>query len=312
MASSPDDELTAAAGALAEHESLGRKLESARQQADASATEAARARARLADEQADSARLEKMSLTSILAHLKGSHDDDLAREAAEQQAAEYEYLTRQARADADRKLVDHLEQRRARLGDVQARFDRALADKERWMRQHNDPQAARLVEIAQQQGGTAAEIGELGQALDAGEAALEHLRAAAETLDDAGFWSAYDTWFDGGMIASMVKNDRLDEVAALLRAADSALRAFTAELSDVHMAGVRLVELGEFTKMFDVWFDNLFTDLAVRDRIIEAKEKVTEAITGVHRIQEGVASRIDEVTARLERLHADRVELLTT
>ncbi|MCZ8379193.1 hypothetical protein O6P37_09995 [Mycobacterium sp. CPCC 205372] len=312
MTSTPDDELTTAAAALAEHESLGRKLETAQQQADASAAEAAQARAQLADEQADVARLEKMSLTSILAHLKGSHDDDLAREAAGHQAAEYEYLTRQARADADRKLVDHLEQRRARLGDVQARFDRALADKERWMRQHNGPQAARLVQIAQQQGGTAAEIGELGQALDAGEAALEHLRAAAETLDDAGFWSAYDTWFDGGMIASMVKNDRLDEVAALLRAADSALRAFTAELSDVHMAGVRLVELGESTKMFDVWFDNLFTDLAVRDRIIEAKEKVTEAITGVHRIQEGVASRIDEVTARLERLHADRVELLTT
>ncbi len=110
----------------------------------------------------------------------------------------------------------------------------------------------------------------------------------------------------------MVKNDRLDEVAALLRAADAALRAFTAELSDVHMAGVRLVELGESKKLFDVWFVILFTDLAVRDRIIEAKEKVTEAITGVHRIQEGVASRIDEVTARLERLHADRVELLTT
>lgn len=311
MTSSPDGELTTAAAALAERESLELKLEAAHQQADASAAAAAEARRRLADEQSDAARLEKMSLTSILAHLKGSHDDDLAREAAEHEAAEYRYLTRQARADADRKLVEHLQQRLARLGDVQARFDRALADRERRMRQHDDPQAARLVEIAERLGRTAAELGELGQALDTGDAALEHLRAAAETLDDAGFWSAYDTWFDGGMIASMVKDDRLDEVAALLRAADSALRAFTAELSDVHMAGVRLVELDEYTRVFDIWFDNLITDLAVRDRIIEAKEKVTEAITGVHRIQQSVASRIDEAAARLERLRADRVELLT-
>jgi hypothetical protein len=311
MTSAHDDELTSAAAALAEHQSLGRKLESAQQQADASAAAAAEARTRLTDEQADVVRLEKMSLTSILAYLKGSHDDDLAREAAEHQAAEYGYRTLQARADADRTVVEHLQQRRAGLGDVQARFDRALADRERVLRQHDDPRAARLVEIAEQQGRTAAELGELGQALDTGEAALEHLRAAAETLDSARSWSAYDTWFDGGMIASMVKTDRLDEVAALLRAADSALRAFTAELSDVHMAGVRLVELGDFTRVFDVWFDNIFTDLAVRDRIIEAQEKVTEAITGVHRVQEGVASRIDEATARLERLRADRVELLT-
>ncbi|MGA5464050.1 hypothetical protein [Mycobacterium sp. NPDC050041] len=311
MTSSHDDKLASAAAALAEHRSLGRKLEAAQQQADASASAAAEARARLTDEQADVARMDKMSLTSILAHLKGSHDDDLAREAAEHQAADYEFRARQARADADRTVVEHLERRRARLGDVHARFDRALADKERRLRQQHDPQAARLVEIAREQGGTAAELGELGQALDTGEAALEHLRAAAETLDDAGFWSAYDTWFDGGMVASMVKNDRLDEVAALLRAADSALRAFTAELSDVHMAGVRLVELDELTRVFDVWFDNFFTDLAVRDRIIEAKEKVTEAIAGVHRIQQRVAARIDEATARLDRLRADRVELLT-
>ena len=312
MTDTPDDELSAATAAVREAESLRRRLDAAKVAAKESAERAQAAQRQVAAEARDVAKLESFSLTMILSHLKGSHDDAMARETAEHQAAEYEYRTRQARADADQRLVDHLTRQLQALGDVTTRYEQALAAKEQWLHDHHDPTSVRLLEIAERRGHLTAEHAELDQAHEAGQQALGDLRSVAERLDSARSWSAYDTWFDGGMIASIVKENRLDDVAVLLRSADGALRRFTTELADVHMAGVQAVELSSFTRVFDVWFDNFFTDLIVRDRIIEAQENVEKAITGVKRVLDNLRVAKQSVADELTALRAERAALLTT
>lgn len=71
---------------------------------------------------------------------------------------------------------------------------------------------------------------------------------------------------------------RTDEATAQLRRADEALSASSRELAGVRMAAVRGVEVGEMTRMFDVWFDNIFSDWAVRDRIRDAADRTRQAI----------------------------------
>lgn len=312
MSADPDDQLAAAAAAMAEMVSVGQRLIAARARAGESAERAAVARDRVAAEAGDVERLESLSLTSILARLNGSRGDKLAREAVEHQAAQYEYAILQARADTDQRVVDALAARHADLPAVQARYDAALADTERRLVASGGQHAARLSELAEQRGRLTAELLGLEQAREAGRRAAEHLAAAATKLDSARSWSAYDTWFDGGMIASMVKQSRLDDVAMLIPAADDALALFTNELSDVHMSGVRLVEMGDLTRVFDVWFDNIFTDVAVRGRIIDAQAAVQQALDGVHRIQTTLRERAQQRSDQLARLNADRIELLST
>jgi len=71
---------------------------------------------------------------------------------------------------------------------------------------------------------------------------------------------------------------RTDEATAQLRRADEALSASSRELAGVRMAAVRGVEVGEMTRMFDVWFDNIVSDWAVRDRIRDASDRTRQAI----------------------------------
>ncbi|ODR20744.1 hypothetical protein [Mycolicibacterium porcinum] len=310
MTAPPDDQLASATAAMREAESLKRQLKSAQLHAEESAARAETAERRLESEAHDVHKLESFSLTKIWAQLKGSHEDDLAREAAERQSAEYDYLTQRARADADQRHVEHLTNRIEELGDVALGLERALNAKESWLRDNGGAAAARLLEIAALRGQLTAELSELEQASAAGQRALTELRRAAEQLDSARSWSAYDTWFDGGFIASMVKEDKLDGVAASLRSADTDLKRFSTELADVHMEGVRLIELSSFTRLFDVWFDNFFTDFAVRDRIIEAQGKVDQAITGVKRILADLDRRTKDRAGELNRLTAERADLL--
>ncbi|OLP01606.1 hypothetical protein BVU76_14140 [Mycolicibacterium porcinum] len=295
---------------MREAETLKRQLDTAQAHADESAERTEAAGRRLLAEDRDVHNLESLSLTKIWAHLKGTHQDDIARETAERQSAHYEYLTQRARAEADQRLVEHLSNRIEALGDVKLNLERAMTAKERWLQENNGPSAARLLEIAGIRGQLTAELNQIEQASSAGHRALKQLRSAAEQLDSARSWSAYDTWFDGGFIASMVKESKLDGVAASLRSADTDLKRFSTELADVHTEGVRLVELSSFTRVFDVWFDNFFTDFAVRDRIIEAQEKVDQAITEVKRILGDLEQRSKDSTRELNRLNAERAHLL--
>ncbi|MFV8053452.1 hypothetical protein [Mycobacterium sp. 48b] len=311
MTAAPDDQLASATAAMREAESLKRQLKTAQLHAEESAARAETAEGRLESEARDVHKLESLSLTKIWAHLKGSHEDDMARETAERQSAEYDYLTQRARADADQRHVEHLSGRLAALGDAGVALEQALRAKERWLQENDGPGASRLLEIASMRGRLTAERTEISEASSAGQRALKELRTAAEKLDSARSWSAYDTWFDGGMIASIVKEDRLDSVAVSLRSADTDLKRFSTELADIHLEGVRLVELSSFTRVFDVWFDNFFTDFAVRDRIIEAQEKVDQAITGVKRILSDLDQRAQARTIELNRLTAERAALLT-
>jgi len=75
-----------------------------------------------------------------------------------------------------------------------------------------------------------------------------------------------------------MKYGRTDEATAQLRRADEALSASSRELAGVRMAAVRGVEVGEMTRMFDVWFDNIVSDWAVRDRIRDASDRTRQAI----------------------------------
>lgn len=310
MTPAPDDQLAAAIAAVRQAESIKRQLNAAQLHAEESATRAQTAGHRVLAEDRDVHKLEAFSLTKIWAHLKGCHEDDVARETAERQSAHYDYLTQRARADADQRHVEQLTERLAALGDVGIELERALDAKERWLQDNDGPGAARLLEISGMRGQLTAELRELEQAGSAGQRALKELRSAAAQLDSARSWSAYDTWFDGGFIASMVKEDKLDVVAASLRLADTDLKRFSTELADVHLEGVRLVELSSFTRVFDVWFDNFFTDFAVRDRIIEAQEKVDQAITGVKRILSDLDQRTRAGTREFNQLTVERTDLL--
>ena len=78
-----------------------------------------------------------------------------------------------------------------------------------------------------------------------------------------------------------MKYDKLDQVGDALRRADVALGAFSRELADVDLSGVEAVNLDGLTQAFDVFFDNIFTDLRVRSRIQEAGIRVDRALRSV-------------------------------
>ena len=252
-------------------------------------------------------------MTRILAGLRGRRDTDLDRERSEAQAAQYAAAEAEARrAAADREVTDLVVRINA-LGDLGARREALLAQREAEVAA--DPASAvaagRLTELAAALGTHEAELEQLDEAGAAAHHALGALHQAAEHLGSAGSWSTYDTFFGGGMVSDMMKYDRLDRAGQVIRQADAALGHLATELADVGLHAVGGIQVDQMTQFFDVWFDNIFSDWAVRDRIRQASDKVHTATVGVGETLEVLVRRRDVAVEDLSRLRAEREELLS-
>src|SRR5690606_784355 len=126
----------------------------------------------------------------------------------------------------------------------------------------------------------------------------------------AGGWATYDTFFGGGMVTDMMKYDRLDRAGALMQQADAALAHLATELADVGVDAVGGIGITQMTQAFDVWFDNIFSDWAVRDRIRQAAARVDHLLAAVVATEDDLRQRRAQAGAGLSAIAAERERLL--
>jgi hypothetical protein len=301
--------LDAAESAVAEHARLAARRERALGAVQAERQALAQARERLADETADVERLEHLSPARIWAGLRGDRAERLDRERAEQQAAQYAAGVVAARLAAAERELAAVDAELAALGDVGARRAHALHAVEAWVRAHGGAAVGDLDALAREGALVAAERREVAEAAAAAHAAAGSLAEAAGYLRSADGWATYDTFFGGGFVADMVKHDKLDKAAALMRRADHDLRRLATELGDLGQQGVGGLGIDGLTSIFD-WMDNIFGDWAVKNRIADAAGRVQQARVAVGHVQQGLAARDTALQHRAADVDARRAALL--
>jgi hypothetical protein len=171
-----------------------------------------------------------------------------------------------------------------------------------------------LLALADERGRLTAELNETDEAVRAADAATAALSDVQEVLRSASGWSTYDTWFGGGMLASSMKHDRMDQAAQAAAVADQRLAVLRHELADVPGPGLGTapqLALSSGTRFADVWLDNIFTDLAVGDRIRQAQQQVSDSARAVEMLRSRLTARAGQTRARLAAIETERRGLLT-
>ncbi|WP_433720495.1 hypothetical protein ACQP2Y_35770 [Actinoplanes sp. CA-051413] len=308
-----DEDLTRLAADLRERELLASRRAGITAAITRLASDLDALRRRHAIEQRDVDRLENLSLTRLLADLRGSREQALDRERAEAEAAYYRVAQAQDQLDTLRTQLVQIEARLAATSTAPGTYAALLAEKERQLRTSGTGPAGRLTELAEERGRLSAELKELTEAESAARAAAQALTEANELLGSADNWSTADTFLGGGGLASMIKHSRLDDAAARAAEADRRIAVLRAELRDVDLAVPTVageLGLGGFTRFADVWLDNIFTDLSVRGQIKNGLGQLGQAAQQVGRIRAALAARITENRNRLATLDRERAALL--
>ncbi|MEU4419872.1 hypothetical protein AB0F81_04550 [Actinoplanes sp. NPDC024001] len=268
-------------------------------------------RRRAVAEEQDVDRLEGFSVDRVLTMLRGVHGRSLERERAEAEQA------RERVADEMGRL-DHLE---SQLAQVNARLDAtstapatyaaAIAERERRLREAGGDAGRRLTELAEESAELAAQLRRLERVATTARRAAEALRKANELLESADGWSAADTFLGGGALSSHVKHERLDEAAGHIVGAERLLRLLRDELGEEDLANPVSAGLGVdgTTRVIDVFFDNIFTDLGVGSQIGAGLTQVGRAAVRVREVRTALTTRIAEHRAQLRLVEAERARL---
>lgn len=308
-----EERLSSSAAAAREHSLAQQRVQELQRRIDDLERVAQEQRSAHREEQDDVKQLEGPSITRIFAAVSGSRDEKLARERAEADAAHLRLRHTESQIEALRRDQAREQARVEELSEAPRQLAAVLEEKEEFLREIGDPRADRLFELADEEGQMRGEIRELNEAVEAAQAADTALRDAAVSLDSAGSWSTYDTYLGGGMLASSMKHSHLDKAAEATSHAEECLAVLRTELADVSADSVHAPEVavGGGMRTMDVWLDNLFTDLAVHDRIKKAQEEVAHAAASVADVMAGLAERAHRTRDRLTAIDEERRRILT-
>lgn len=236
-------------------------------------------------EQDDVDRLNARSLTAFFYRATGKMGEKLTKEEAEAYAAAVKYDAAKNELQAVNNDIEYCQRRLSDLQDCEQQYERVLKEKTEQIKQSGVPEAGRIMQIENEIAFLENQQKEIQEAINAGNQAFYIARKILEDLNSAKNWSTFDL-MGGGLIADMAKYDKLNKVQDQIQDLQNALRGFRTELADVteRISGDLYVEIGDFLHFADYFFDGLFTDWMVYDKINDSRNRTMQTSDQIQKL----------------------------
>jgi hypothetical protein len=266
-------------------------------------------RQRLESEESDVNKLEGLSLTGLFHSVLGTKEQRLEKEKREYLAAKLKYDESVQAVEETREEEQSLQYELATFANVDAEFDILIQEKEMLLVGAADDKAEKLVALSESLADLTCDRKELGEAIQAGEAALGSLQQVSSDLGSASNWGTWDM-LGGGIIATMAKHSKIDSAKQHAHEAQRQLRRFREELAD---SGQRLnvsLEIGGFSKFADYFFDGLIADWVVQSKIQQGSSACSTAIASVNAAVNACRSRLAETQRDIDSVSKSRLDFI--
>lgn len=254
--------------------------------------------------------LDKASLGYLFGTLFGDRMDRISDE-------KERLLKQKLQRDECAAALAPLQQDMNEVGEVLKQFDgldaeRAdvLQQKEELLKSRDDDGARGLIELGEKLSGLEMLDREIPEAIEAGQAVLPHLKAAAVDLKGAQSWGTVDL-LGGGLLSGMAKHSGIDNARDHIQDAQVCLRRFDRELRDVTTSTIDLsLEVGAFSQFADLFFDGLISDWFVQSKINKSLQRVEFGIGEVQSIIDQLRKHSERITVDLAAVRLEREQLI--
>ncbi|MBE6887844.1 MAG: hypothetical protein E7484_05445 [Ruminococcaceae bacterium] len=228
-------------------------------------------------EQKDVDNLENNSLSKFFYNLTGKLDEKLDKETREMLTAKGIYDNAVFQLSNINTDIAKYEKRISELSGCEEQYEETVKLKLDELK-GTDPEIVKLqIELATCDN----KLKEIREAVQAGNAAYTKAQEVSKELSKADNWALFDI-FGGGLIADMVKYDHMDKANILVNEMYSHMAAFKTELRDIDMSVRVDTSVDGLLMAADYFFDNIFTDAAVQNKIQNAKGQVNNIIFAIN------------------------------
>ncbi len=278
-------------------------------------------------EEEDVRKLEKLSVTSLVARIKGDKDKKLEKE-------RLELLNALNKEEAVKKEHDRLInviqdtknqiQELERLNNIKQKLEkdlRSLLDEvcEGVADPVEDEIERKLKILKDSLHPIENQRGRILRAKNHLEHAIVDLQGAEKELGGASGMANWDTFFGGGMIADSIKHSKMSAARDRVYNAQINLKNAQREYPDIpEMRGGHIEEISFF---WDGFMDNIFSDLSARDKIYRSRNSVQEALDHtqsslkflndeISMISREFVSKTQQIKETEDQLYKERIRMI--
>ena len=260
-------------------------------------------------EQEDVEKLEGKSLANYFYQVIGKLDDKLTEERKQAAAAKVKLDAAERELTAVDCEIQEIQSQLSELYGCENAYDFALAKKRAEVKASGTPAGTEILETEEKIAFLESQKREIREALSAGRNARRAADEVLSELKSAADWNTWDILGGGGIITHMAKHGHLDDAQANVMALQGMLRKFKTELADINIQANMQVNVDGFLRFADYFFDGLFADWAVGDRISESQSsvmsvryKIEQAINKLTNMDQAAGKQITALKAKIEEL----------
>ncbi len=261
-------------------------------------------------EHRDVEKLEKMSVTSFVARVKGKKEQQLEKEKMEY----FDALNKEeAAAKECQKLTTLISQTQDQVNQLEdlVREKRKL-EKDLKELIHEvcegvadpveDEIERRLAKLENEIGPITNQRSRIFRAKNHLEHAIDDLNFALDALNSASGYSTWDTFFGGGMFVDSIKHSRMSEARNRVHNAQYSLQQARHEYPDMpYLGGGAHVE--ELSFFWDGFMDNIFSDFSSRGKIHRSRESVRQALHDASNALNWLGTKLNNVNQQFTDLN---------
>ena len=259
----------------------------------------------MGNEQADVDRLERTSLTSVFYAVIGQKEDMLDKEKAEAYAAKVKYDSAVQELNLIANDIHQIEIQLREFSQCEQQYEAQLQEKDRAIKASGSLDAEYILQLEEQITTQKIQKVEIREAIAAGSRALRSADYILSSLDTAQDWGTWDL-LGGGLISTLAKHSSLDEAQDEVQQLQTELRRFKTELADVTIHTDMQVNVDGFLRFADYFFDGLFADWAVLDKISQSQSSVQTTKNQIESVLSMLRSMEDTVDQTIKKLEDEK------
>ena len=229
------------------------------------------------EDEYDVTRLERRGLASLFYGIVGKKEEKLNEERREAVTSKAKYDVAMQEMDLVQRRISRYDEELAVLKDIEMQYAYALKEKVKLLKATATPVSEKILQYEEQISGFENQKKEIREAISAGNKAKNIAEQVLSELDDAEGWGTWDL-LGGGLISDLAKHSSLDDAQEEIEHLQVQFRRFKTELADVTIRAEMQVNIDGFLHFADYFFDGLFADWAVLDKIEESQAEVKNII----------------------------------
>lgn len=298
------DELSLLQAQLTYKKRLEAMLKELKQQQEPLAKKVRELEENMVSERRDVEILEGRSLAAFFYFLTGKKGEKLSEERKEYYAARVKYEAARRELEAIETDIESTEEDLADLSECEARYAKAIEEKRIAIEAADNLQSWGFMEKEQALNTLKYREKDLEEAITAGTNVLRIASDVMNSLRNVENLSYLDR-LGHNPLTDMAKHETLDEAQKNVEALQVELQKFNKELSDIPRRESLQGSIDRMLKFSDDFFENLFMDASVPERLRQSYAQVEHALDPTLGILRQLQTRLEEVRHKQAKAKAE-------